>query len=83
MSRPVGEREEGRKKQEINMEMIVTLACIRQEMTLPCAVPNMNLLGIVDSKDKLVMRVNSDQDQDQDTLSLLLPFLGQFPPHLW
>ena len=32
-------------------------------MTLPSAVPNMNLLGIVDSKDKLVMRVNNDLDQ--------------------
>ena len=63
--------------------MILTLACILQGMTLPCAVLNMNLLGIVDSKDKLVMRNNSDRDQDQDTLSLLLPFLGQFLPHLW
>ena len=33
--------------------MILTLACILQGMTLPCAVLNMNLLGIVDSKDKL------------------------------
>ena len=65
------------------MEMIVTLACILQEITLPCAVPNMNLLGIVDSKDKLVMRINGEQDLDQDTLSLLLPFLGPFPPLPW
>ena len=63
--------------------MIVTLACILQEITLPCAVPNMSLLGIVDSKDKLVMRNNSDRDQDQDTLSLLAPFLSSFPPHPW
>ena len=59
--------------------MIITLACILQEMTLPCAVPNMNLLGIVDSKDRLVMMVNSHH-QDQDTLSLPLPSLGLFPP---
>ena len=81
MCRPVGEREEEINQEKKMVEMIVTLACIRQEMTLPCAVPNMNLLGIVDSKDKLVMRVNSDRDQD--TLSLLLPSLGPFPPLPW
>ena len=69
MFRLVGEREDGRKKQEINIDgndCHFSPHPARDDAAL-CS--SQYELGIVDSKDKLVMRVNSDRDQDHDTFT--------------